>query len=183
MTKRFAEILKPDQRLRYKVVHVALPVTITVNSACDASYLKSSTAAPVTQLCTRPGTFTLTYKGETTDAIAYDADASEIASSVGNLSALAGSSVTAATVNCSMPEVTCSWKISFGDVYGNVDLLSSDPNGLQGNAAEVTVVEEVQGQVASDVYGSPVTVRNTRIVSSWLSSCQLHSRGILSALS
>lgn len=111
----------------------------------------------------RTGTFTLAYEGESTDSIAYNADNAELAAALGNLSTLAGSNVTAQTSNCSTPEVTCAWRIAFVDVYGDAELLTADVGELGGNAAAVTVIEEVKGQDTLDVDGSPVLVRVTNV--------------------
>lgn len=115
----------------------------------------------------RTGTFTLSYDGETTASIAYDADAFEMASVIGNLSTLGTSNVTAEIANCTTPEQTCSWYVTFVDIYGDVELLEADAGGLEGNAADVTVAQEVMGQDMADVSGSPVTVR----VWSWMLTC------------
>ena len=112
---------------------------------------------------TRTGTFTLAYDGESTDFIAYNADSTELAAALGNLSTLAGSNVTAETSNCSTPEATCAWRITFVDVYGDAELLTANIDGLGGNAADVTIIEEVKGQNALDIDGSPVTVRVTNM--------------------
>lgn len=107
----------------------------------------------------RTGTFTLSYEGETTVSIAYDADASEMALALGNLSTLGSSNVMAEIDNCTAPEHSCAWYITFLELYGDVELLEADADGLAGNAADVTVVQEVMGQDMADVSGSPVTVR------------------------
>lgn len=82
-----------------------------------------------------------------------------MAFALGNLSTFAGSNITAEISNCSTPEVSCAWRIIFVDVYGDVELLYANADELGGNAADVAVTEEVQGQDTADVEGSPVTVR------------------------
>lgn len=104
------------------------------------------------------GTFTLDYFGETTAPIAYDAFGSELASALGNLSALAGANITAEAANCTTPAVTCAWLVTFVGIYGDADLLESNTDGLQGNAAGVIIAEEVTGQDITDIDGSPVTI-------------------------
>lgn len=113
------------------------------------------------------GTFALSYEGETTASIAYDADAFEMASAIGNLSTLGASNVTAEIANCTTPEQTCSWYVTFVDIYGDVELLEANADGLGGNAADVTVAQEVMGQDMADVSGSPVTVR----AGCWILTC------------
>lgn len=113
------------------------------------------------------GTFTLSYEGQTTASIAYDADAFEMASAIGNLSTLGASNVSAEIANCTTPEQTCSWYVTFVDIYGDVELLEADADGLGGNAADVTVAQKVMGQDTADVSGSPVTVR----VGCWILTC------------
>lgn len=105
------------------------------------------------------GAFTLAYDGESTDSIPYDADSAELAAAIGNLSTLAGANITAETSNCSTPEVTCAWLVTFVGVYGDAELLTADVDELGGNAADVTVTEEVMGQDTLDIDGSPVLVR------------------------
>lgn len=104
------------------------------------------------------GTFTLSYEGETTVPISYDAFGSELTFALTNLSTLAGANVTTAASNCSTPEVTCAWFVTFVGVNGDLELMEADAGGLEGNAAIVTVSEEVRGQDASDVNGSPMTI-------------------------
>lgn len=104
------------------------------------------------------GTFTLTYQGETTADIDFDAAASDVASALGGLSTLADASITATRSDCSTPVDTCAWLVTFDGLYGDADLLAANADSLGGNAAGVTVVQEVQGQDAMDIGGSPVTV-------------------------
>ena len=106
------------------------------------------------------GTFTLTYGGKNTEPIAYDANADDVASAVGSLSPFAGSNVTAVTTNCTSPELTCAWHLTFA-LYGDVELLIPDVKDLGGNAAGITVTEEIRGQDATNVGDSPITVRNS----------------------
>lgn len=106
------------------------------------------------------GTFKLVYQDEPTDPIGFNAVGSDIASALGGLSILGDATITASVVSadCSAPEVACAWLVTFAGVYGDADLLEADADGLGGNAAGVVVVEEVQGQDAMDIGGSPVTV-------------------------
>ena len=103
------------------------------------------------------GTFTLTYQGETTAPIEFNALASDVESALGGLSTLTAT-ITATRTDCSDPLATCAWLVTFKDVYGDADLLEANADSLGGNAAGVTVAEEVQGQDATDIGGSPVTV-------------------------
>lgn len=113
------------------------------------------------------GSFTLAYDGQPTDSIAYDADSDELAAAIGNLSTLAGANITVETSNCSTPEVTCSWLVTFVDVYGDAQLLAAEVDELGGNAADVTVAEEVKGQDALDINGSPVLVSIKTFTALW----------------
>lgn len=108
---------------------------------------------------TTSGDFTLAYSGETTQAISYDAGAADITEALGNLSALANANITTESVNCTTPEVTCGWRVTFSGLYGDAEMLVPDSDGLSGNAADVSVVETTKGQIAAEVGGSPVTVR------------------------
>lgn len=100
----------------------------------------------------------LAYGGEATEPIAFNAAASELKEAI---SALVGSNVTVTRVDCSTPELTCEWRITFSEIYGDVELLDPDAGGLDGNVADVIVTEEVRGQDAVDVHGSPAMVRNS----------------------
>lgn len=103
------------------------------------------------------GTFTLTYQGETTAPIDFNADESDVESALRGLSTLTAT-ITATRTDCSDPLATCAWLVTFKDVYGDADLLEANADSLGGNAAGVTVAEEVQWQDATDIGGSPVTV-------------------------
>lgn len=87
-----------------------------------------------------------------------------MAAALGNLSTLAGSNITAETSNCSTPEVTCAWHVTFVEFYGDAELLTANVDELGGNAADVTVIDEVQGQDTLNIDGSPVMVRVGNIV-------------------
>lgn len=104
------------------------------------------------------GSFSLTYEGEVTSPIAYDADSRDMTATLANISALAASSLIVETTNCSTPEITCGWLVTFIDVYGDVALMSWDDDDLGGNGAELFVMEKVQGQNSSHVAGSPAVV-------------------------
>lgn len=86
-----------------------------------------------------------------------------MAAALGNLSTLAGSNITAETSNCSTPETTCVWRVTFVEFYGDAELLTANADELGGNAAAVTVIEEVQGQDTLNIDGSPVMVRVVNI--------------------
>lgn len=104
------------------------------------------------------GTFTLTYGGETTANIDFDDDGSALAAALESLDAL-DATITASTSDCSTSDLTCtSWLVTFTDLYGDAELLEANADGLVGNAAAVTIAEEVQGQDSMDIGGSPVTV-------------------------
>lgn len=100
----------------------------------------------------------LAYDGEATEPIAFNATARELEEAI---SALVDSNVTVMRVNCSTPELTCSWRITFTEISGDVELLDPDAEGLEGNLPDVLVTEEVRGQHAFDVDGSPAMVRNS----------------------
>lgn len=104
------------------------------------------------------GTFTLDYLGDTTVPIAYDAYGSELASALGILSSLEAANITAEASNCTTPEETCAWLVTFVGVYGDAEMLEANTDGLEGNAAGVIITEEVAGQDTMDIGGSPVTI-------------------------
>lgn len=106
------------------------------------------------------GDFGLVYRGEATSTLPYNSSASEIRVALGNLDTLVGADISTETVNCSTPEVSCSWRITFRGVHGDADPLVPIPESFGGNTAEITVEELVKGQKASDVSGSPATVGN-----------------------
>lgn len=87
---------------------------------------------------------------------------------MGNLSTLTGSNITAETSNCSTPEVTCAWRVTFVEFYGDAELLTANIDELGGNAADMTVIEEIRGQDTLDIDGSPVMVRVKHIYLSCL---------------
>lgn len=107
------------------------------------------------------GNFTLAYSGETTSPIAYDAGAAEMLQALANLSTLTNTNVTTESVNCSTPEVTCGWRVTFVGFRGDAEMLLANADDLGGNAAVVSVVEETKGQIAADLVGSPAKVRCT----------------------
>lgn len=103
------------------------------------------------------GTFTLTYQGQTTAPIDFNAANTDVQTALRGLSTLTDA-IEATPTDCLDPLATCAWLVTFTDVYGDADLLEANADSLGGNAAGVTVVEEVQGQDAMDIGGSPVTV-------------------------
>lgn len=107
------------------------------------------------------GDFALVYRGEATSVLPYNSSASEIRVALGNLDTLVGADISTETVNCSMPEVSCSWRVTFRGVHGDAEPLVPIPESFDGNRAEITVEELVKGQKALDVSGSPATVGNS----------------------
>ncbi|CAM9348502.1 unnamed protein product, partial [Discosporangium mesarthrocarpum] len=94
------------------------------------------------------GNFTLSYSGETTDALAHDSDELDIAIALGNLTTLEGSNVTVAIANCTIAESTCSWLVTFSSDLGDALPLLADASGLIGDGAQVEVSEAVKGSSA-----------------------------------
>ncbi len=104
------------------------------------------------------GTFTLAYGGETTVNINFNDDGNALAAALSNLGTL-DATITFSTSDCSTTDLTCtSWLVTFTNLYGDAELLEANADGLVGNAAAVTIAEEVQGQDSMNVGGSPVMV-------------------------
>lgn len=54
------------------------------------------------------------------------------------------------------------------EFYGDAELLTANIDELGGNAADMTVIEEIRGQDTLDIDGSPVMVRVKHIYLSCL---------------
>ena len=78
------------------------------------------------------GTFTLTYKGETTAAIAFDATVAEITTALELLSTVAVGDITMEAAHEPDTELTCTW--TFLSSLGDVPMLSMDISEATGPA-------------------------------------------------
>ena len=96
------------------------------------------------------GNLRLTFKGETTAPISWDATASQIQTALNSLSTITTVTVTIAntqTTLCasSSPELVTVEFVSVPGMAGDMPLMTTDVNGLQGNKA-VTIVESRVGK-------------------------------------
>jgi flagellar hook-associated protein 2 len=85
------------------------------------------------------GTYTLTYDGQTTATLDYDATIGDVETALNNLSNLSG-----VTVGGDPLTSTNGMTVTFADTDGNVDMLSIDIGSLTGPSA-VTVSETTRG--------------------------------------
>jgi hypothetical protein len=96
------------------------------------------------------GTFTLTYSGQTTAAIAYNADAATVKSA---LEALSNIEVGDVAVTGG-PGPGTDWVVEFTGFLGSTDvtLMTGDGTNLVGGSTTVTITQTVQGIVAAAVW-------------------------------
>ncbi len=89
------------------------------------------------------GTFTITYAGQTTAAIAFDAAAAAVQSALEALSNIAPGDVACTGGPCATAPVIC----TFGGTLANTDvaLMTTDPALLTGGAQTATIVETCKG--------------------------------------
>lgn len=108
------------------------------------------------------GTFTLTYGGETTAAIAYDAPVTGVGSIQEALEALSGISAGDITVGGTTLAAAGTTTFTFADTLGDVSTISFDFSGLTGptqagsTIAETTKGFKVQGVLGDDAKASLV---------------------------
>ena len=108
------------------------------------------------------GTFTLTYGGETTAAIAYDAPTTGVGSIQEALEALSGVSAGDITVGGTTLAAAGTTTFTFADTLGDVSTISFDFSGLTGptqagsTIAETTTGFKVQGVLGDDATASLV---------------------------
>jgi flagellar hook protein FlgE len=108
------------------------------------------------------GTFTLTYDGETTAAIAYDAPVTGVGSIQEALEALSGVSAGDITVGGTTLAAAGTTTFTFADTLGDVSTISFDFSGLTGPTqagsiiAETTTGFKVQGVLGDDATASLV---------------------------
>lgn len=93
------------------------------------------------------GTYTLTFEGQTTDAIDFDADATAIKAALANLSNIDLADDITVTGTLSGGEIT----VEFSDALGNVGMIAIDPAGLDAAANDVSnyaIAETTEGYYA-----------------------------------
>lgn len=127
----------------------------TPTATAEAQTITTDTAAT-------GGTFTLTYNGETTAAIAYDATAEEIAAAINALDST--SELGDVTVSGTMTDGTV--EITFDSEDGNVRPLTIDISNLSGTT-EATVEETERG--SNDIW----ITRNSNTISDAISGITL----------
>jgi flagellar hook protein FlgE len=104
------------------------------------------------------GTFTLTYGGETTAAIAYDAPVTGVGSIQEALEALSGVSAGDITVGGTTLAAAGTTTFTFADTLGDVSTISFDLSGLTGpTQAGSTIAETTKGFAVQGVLGSGAT--------------------------
>ncbi len=109
------------------------------------------------------GTFTLTYGGETTAAINYNATVSDIRTALNALSTVtAAGGVTVAGDSMDTSPVSGGFTVTFTTSAGNVDMMTIDTSGLTGTSS-ATVSETTRG--SNDEW----ITRNSNVISDALS--------------
>jgi len=98
------------------------------------------------------GTFTLSYKGYTTAAIAFDATVAEITAALELLPSVNSGDITMQAAHEPDTELTCTW--TFKDTLGNVPMLSMDISNATGPTS-ATWVETTPGELVA--YATPGT--------------------------
>ncbi|MEN6385884.1 MAG: flagellar hook-basal body complex protein [Phycisphaerales bacterium] len=111
------------------------------------------------------GTFTLTYNGEPTEAIAYDATAAEIQAALEDLNSVAAGDITVSGA------IADGITFTFKNTLGDVGLITMDSSGLRdggaagalitNSIAETTKGFKVQGVLGDDAYA---TMESGRLV-------------------
>jgi len=111
-------------------------------------YPSSSSAVPEVQTASPSpspdsGTYTLTYEGQTTAAIAYDASPDEIRAALEALSTVNSGDITVAggAAGLSDGDVT----FTFNDTLGDVSMITIDDSDLSPPAVSVTMTETTKG--------------------------------------
>ncbi len=90
------------------------------------------------------GTFTLTYNGMTTSAIAYDASAATVQAALEALSNVNSGDITVSAQNTNLSDGYI--EFTYDDALGDVNLISIDPSNLdQSSMSNYAVTEETQG--------------------------------------
>jgi flagellar hook protein FlgE len=147
---------------------MAVTSTTTLNDVLTWLNTNEGTAAvPEVQTLTpdavaTAGTFTLTYDGETTAAIAYDAPVTGVGSIQEALEALSGVSAGDITVGGTTLAAAGTTTFTFADTLGDVSTISFDFSGLTGPTqagsiiAETTTGFKVQGVLGDDATASLV---------------------------
>lgn len=107
-------------------------------------------------------TYTLTYRGETTTAIAYDANAATIQSKLEDLSTVNSGDIAVANAPLSN-----GMTFTFDSSLGNVDLLMIDDSGLTSGPATASIAQTTAG---SDGYIS----RSSNTINDVISGVTLH---------
>jgi flagellar hook protein FlgE len=104
------------------------------------------------------GTFTLTYDGETTAAIAYDAPTTGVGSIQEALEALSGVSAGDITVGGTTLAAAGTTTFTLADTLGDVSTISFDFSGLTGpTQAGSTIAETIKGFKVQGVLGDDAT--------------------------
>lgn len=104
------------------------------------------------------GTFTLTYGGETTAAIAYDAPTTGVGSIQAALEALSGVSTGDITVGGTTLDAAGTTTFTFANTVGDANMISFDFSGLTGpSQAGSTIAETIKGFKVQGVLGDDAT--------------------------
>jgi len=129
-----------------------LPSTFTISQAAADSKIKvgnlpgtsiTSEEQEVTlSAAAASGTYTLTYRGETTTAIAYNANATTIQDALNALD-----TVTSGDITVSGDPISTGMKFTFDSSLGNVDLIMINSSLKDAGAGDITasIAETVQG--------------------------------------
>lgn len=122
---------------------------IGTNHVADGAESAEVQTVTVSDSGTLGGTFKLSYKGQTTGTIAYNAATSAVQTAITGLT-------TVGTGNATVTGTASNYTITFGSALGNVDQLQADGALLTGTAPTVVV--------ATTSGGSPSLVRAVKLV-------------------
>jgi len=144
-------------------VDLTMPVTQATTLGDVLSWLNTNEGTPAVQevqtltpdAVATAGTFTLTYNGETTGAIAYNATLGTIQTALESLSGVSAGDI---TVGGTTLDVAGNTTFKFANTLGDVNMISFDFSGLTGpSQAGSTIAETTKGFKVQGVLGDDAT--------------------------
>jgi flagellar hook protein FlgE len=144
-------------------VDLTMPVTQATTLGDVLSWLNTDEGTPAVQevqtltpdAVATAGTFTLTYNGEATGAIAYDATLGTIQTALESLSGVSAGDI---TVGGTTLDVAGNTTFTFANTLGDVNMISFDFSGLTGpSQAGSTIAETTKGFKVQGVLGDDAT--------------------------
>jgi flagellar hook protein FlgE len=147
-------------------VDLTMPVTSATTLADVITWLNTNEGTAAVQevqtltpdAVATAGTFTLTYGGETTAAIDFDAPTTGVGSIQEALEALSGVSAGDITVGGTTLAVAGTTTFTFANTVGDANMISFDLSGLTGpTQAGSTIAETTKGFAVQGVLGSDAT--------------------------